>query len=568
MKKSAQAGVAAPLILLLAAIGLIGYVVLSSSAPFKNGLFSLLYPKPVSRAAEGGPISKKLFVLIYDPVLSNGQKLSAYKGWQSSDNLTTQAISTLSSITNGKVTYSVAQRVEVNGWPALEDGYVYDEKTYFDVLNGVTPSHQPQMANYLTFVNNYGICDMLNSGQVDELWVFGGPWFGYYESRLIGPGGFWYNSDPITTGTSCKKLLPVMGYNYERGEEVLHGYGHRAESTMTYVYGSWQENRMAHNWDKFGLNRAQSPNYSTFGCGSIHFTPNSSSSSDEYRYDLTSSAMSYCDDFINYPSLGDPQTVAKQITCQAWGCNETGYYKYWMQHLPHFAGTGPDGKLNDWWQYIVDPNIAAPQPTPGTFNNLSATLVSNTATFNFTYSGITNTYHVDMSTLPDMSWAIYVDFGVGNQSPVAVSNPTKWDKYQCGTTLYWRVYNSDRTISSPIQTSVVCATSTPTPIVTATPKPTPTSAPTSTPSPASTGSITGTVYSSVGGPLSGVRISVNFNGSTKSYSTNSQGVFNITGIPAGAYSLNLKKSGYLNQKVNVSVAAGLTVTVNPILVKR
>jgi hypothetical protein len=26
--------------------------------------------------------------------------------------------------------------------------------------------------------------------------------------------------------------------------------------------------------------------------------------------------------------------------------------------VPHFPGVGPDGKLNDWWPYISDPNVA------------------------------------------------------------------------------------------------------------------------------------------------------------------------------------------------------------------
>lgn len=51
MKKSAQAGIAAPLVLLLITVGLIVYITVSSSAPFKNRLFSLLYPKPLSKAA-------------------------------------------------------------------------------------------------------------------------------------------------------------------------------------------------------------------------------------------------------------------------------------------------------------------------------------------------------------------------------------------------------------------------------------------------------------------------------------------------------------------------------------
>ena len=81
------------------------------------------------------------------------------------------------------------------------------------------------------------------------------------------------------------------------------------------------------------------------------------------------------------------------------------------------------------------------------------------------------------------------------------------------------------------------------------------------------GAITGTVYSQFGSVLSGVRVSVKVDGSNKTYLTNSEGVFNITSIPSGVYTLNFKKSGYSNQKINVDVKAGLTTVLNAILIK-
>lgn len=98
------------------------------------------------------------------------------------------------------------------------------------------------------------------------------------------------------------------------------------------------------------------------------------------------------------------------------------------------------------------------------FSNLSASLNSTNSIFNFSYSGSSSNYHVDLSTLSNMSWDVYLDFATGSNSPITISNPTKWDKYQCNRTLYWRVYNSDRTVSSSIQTTTInCVTPIPTP---------------------------------------------------------------------------------------------------------
>ena len=33
--------------------------------------------------------------------------------------------------------------------------------------------------------------------------------------------------------------------------------------------------------------------------------------------------------------------------------------KWWLGHMPHFKGISPyDGKLNNWWHYVVDYNAA------------------------------------------------------------------------------------------------------------------------------------------------------------------------------------------------------------------
>lgn len=120
-------------------------------------------------------------------------------------------------------------------------------------------------------------------------------------------------------------------------------------------------------------------------------------------------------------------------------------------------------------------NCISPSPTPvaGTFSNLSATMVKNQATFNFTYSGPRSTlFRVDVSTIKDMSGDVYVDFAGGSKSPVVMNYPTKWDKYNCGRTLYWKVKAYNNQIISPIQTSTVTCP---------TPKPTPTPIPSPTP---------------------------------------------------------------------------------------
>jgi len=144
-----------------------------------------------------------------------------------------------------------------------------------------------------------------------------------------------------------------MGFNYERDlHEMVHDTMHRSESMMARVYGSFSQDRMAHNWDKFALDAYQSPSYGFSGCGNGHWTPTSTS---EYDYANTRTVDSYCDDFYNYPNLAaNPASVKKPITCTAWGCESLGFYRWWYQRFPKASGTAPDGKFLDWWRYFVN----------------------------------------------------------------------------------------------------------------------------------------------------------------------------------------------------------------------
>lgn len=308
----------------------------------------------------GDPINKKVYVLKFEPIMSNGQTLTQYMGWRPYGEYVQEAIDWFKGASDNRVNFSVAFEKEVNGWPTKEDGFIYDEQSYLDVISGRIEPHRPDTANYYEFLNNqdYDICGKLNRGEIDELWLMGRSWFGFWESAMAsspnGPPGFWVNG-PTYRETACNKLLPV-------GLPGGHTFGHRAEATMTYVYGGWEENRMAHNWDRFGLVRALSPDFSVFGCGSVHYSHNSRTLEDDYDFDIRDEVPTYCDIFYNYPSI--PQTeedlrgVAQPIGCAAWGCTANGYEQWWWKHLPKYKGVGPDGKLNDWWQYIFDPNIA------------------------------------------------------------------------------------------------------------------------------------------------------------------------------------------------------------------
>jgi hypothetical protein len=436
---------------------------------------------------EGDPITKKVFVLIFDPIMPDGQKLTVSRNWMNPVTASNDAVNFFKNVTNNKVTYSIQETHELQMIPKKIDGFTYTPQSYEAVLANPPTAHNPDSADYYEFLNDptLDICGKLNRNEIDELWMFGGPWFGFSESALAtsptGPNGFAYNG-PTYTQTACNRLIPIMGFNYERQlAEMVHDWGHRTEASMSEVYGSWEENRTLHNWDKFGLVKAQSPSFPFSGCGSAHWPPNAVS---DYDYGNPSSTSSFCDDFNNYPNLSSLGNNVTNVNCTLWECSQLGYFEWWFRHIPHFAGTAPDGKLNDWWQYIIDPNKAVVQEIDGEFTNLEGNFNANLASYSLNYSGSTRNYIIDMSTLPDMSSDVYLTFAQNRFLPISVVNPqSKWGKYTCGNTLYWRVYNANKSISSAIQATTIDCSATPAPTVAPTPTQVPTLAPTAIPTP-------------------------------------------------------------------------------------
>jgi hypothetical protein len=308
-------------------------------------------------------IFKKVYVIVYDPLLNNGQTLSEYKHWSDHSVITQQTIDFFKQASSNKLNYNIVDTTIVtSGWPELIDGFSYTESDYLAVLAGQQSPHNPIWVNYNKIVNSaeFDICGKLNRGEIDEVWVYNGPWFGFYESTLAGPGAYYFNSDPVSGSHGCNRIVPIMGPSVERiVDEAVHNFTHRTESTMAKVYGSWQQNDTSHNWNKFALVKAQSPNYSYSGCGSSHYPPNGTSG---YDYGNVSAVLSNCADFANYPNLGDPLQVSQPVICSIWSCTSLGYHNYWYSHFPSSPGCGPDNVANDWWNYIANPAIALYPP--------------------------------------------------------------------------------------------------------------------------------------------------------------------------------------------------------------
>jgi len=312
-----------------------------------------------SGCATGGtvtPITRKYMTVIYNPIIESqgGARLITLEGWNNPDTLTTQFVADMAQASNNLAVYVAGPRVEMDAFPVKEDGFQYTDATYLTCLDASrqptfdkTKCHKPDQADgfgyaidYLAMLNSQNICARFNAGEFDELWMFGAPFMGMWESNQAGSQAVDANG-PIVVGSTCQGRLSIMGFAYHVGEtNMLHDYGHRIDRVLKSLLPNGGP-----VFDEFLRDDLHNPGQA--GCGITHYTPTSTF---EYEYNNARNVTSSCADWLNYPNRTGATTT---INCSAWGCDERGYHIWRAQHVPHVAGVAADGSPNNWWSYIL-----------------------------------------------------------------------------------------------------------------------------------------------------------------------------------------------------------------------
>ncbi len=343
------------------------------------------HPLPANpRNDIGGKITKKVLVLEYNPLINGGVKLSVAKGWGDPAALLADFIAEMRVVSQGVVDYQIYNHTVLDAIPRKADGFQYTTQGYLNCLNNPANCHQPDLVDYNAILayrdsNNRDVCALLNQGIINELWLWGGPYFGYKENVIAGTDAFYIEGLKIST-SSCNKPLHIFGFNYERGvTQMTDTMGHRFEYTMKYVNNElWQTGYSAPTqptqpltpFDKFTA-RGYDIGVTT-GCGNSHGhlnTPTYPGYGYSYSWDLPDSKQSTCEDWLKYPNMTG-QTTA--LSCSSWGScagsadQERNWRRYWFYHVPKYSGTS-GGKWNNWWWYVLDykqalANVAPPAP--------------------------------------------------------------------------------------------------------------------------------------------------------------------------------------------------------------
>jgi len=322
-------------------------------------LRNLIYPKP----AGGGPqvladnlyepvriVTARVLLVIYDPVMdsASGARLSQFMDWNRPEDLVTGFIQDILQTSNGNARFQVVERVELDEFPVLLDGFRYTPQTYLEVMRKIHAPHTPPLVDYPAILQQLDVIARISKREIDEVWVFGFPHAGFYESTMGGAGAFWCNAPPLAGTAGCKRRFTLMGFSYERGVGEMHeSFGHRAESILEKTFA--RTSGAANLYARFTTYDKKNPDHAEVG--NIHFAPNSEADYDWGNPRLVESA---CDDWYNFPAF---QGTRRQVNAAEWGGGDIrAHHVWWFKHIPHVAGR-TSGVHNNWWQYIIDPNL-------------------------------------------------------------------------------------------------------------------------------------------------------------------------------------------------------------------
>jgi hypothetical protein len=297
--------------------------------------------------ADPPAIGVRVLVLNFDPVVPAEQRrLHAVCGWHDPHKLADEYAADVKQASGGFVQYRIVDWRDLDEFPVKQDGFRYSVESYLACRGGKAKWHEPDLSDYPRLLEDYGAVEAIAAGKIDEVWIFGGPYFGFHESAMAGPEAFYINGG-VYDKVLSKKRFAVMGYNYERGvAEMLHNLSHRTEATMSHVYGGWKSEELTSNWARFAANLKQS---GTAAVGSCHYPPNGEK---DYDYANPRVVESSASDWLSYPRLTGK---VESVSCETWGGPDyhRNYMKWWFTHLPRQSGThAEDGKLNNWWRYV------------------------------------------------------------------------------------------------------------------------------------------------------------------------------------------------------------------------
>jgi hypothetical protein len=305
-------------------------------------------------------LNERVQLVIYDPVMvgsgATHELLSTTLGVEAPDVLAMRLVNELNSVTSGHVQHEVLPSQTSMDFPPALDGFRYTPTSYQDCLANAADCHAAA-ADYDAMQIELDLCNGVAANHPDQIWLLGAERFGFV-------GGKQLSCEVIEDGQYTIKNLDVVSLDYHDGfSSVLGSYQIFALGALQEVFGVPPANATAEAPDNaygvFVQSRGRAHDAPASGCGDITFAPNTLQPN---RFDDPATLPSYCDTFLHYPRTEAPLTAAVPVDCTAWGCSEAGFRGYWFGHLPQAPWSDEQGRLNDFWRYLLSPSERRPPP--------------------------------------------------------------------------------------------------------------------------------------------------------------------------------------------------------------
>jgi hypothetical protein len=299
-------------------------------------------------------LNQRVQIVIYDPTVlgSDAQltRLSTVLGVESPDVLALRLIDELEARTGGHLQHEVLPFKTSMVFPPTLEGARFTPDSYQACLANSAECHAAA-ADYDAIELEQELCSSVQTRNTDQVWLLGAEHFGFAGSKQL-------SCPVVEDDRPTLRTLDVVNLDYHGGyTSILSSYQIFALGALQQVFGVPPANSTAEAADNtYGLfvqSRGRARNAPASGCGDITFAPNSL---EPNRFDETLSMPSYCETFSHYPRVAAPLDAALDLDCTAWGCTEQGFRHYWFAHLPRAPWSDSQGRLNDFWRYLLRPS--------------------------------------------------------------------------------------------------------------------------------------------------------------------------------------------------------------------
>ena len=295
------------------------------------------------------PISQRVLMVVHNPRFpeQGNRPMNELFNWNDPVQLAEQYAADVNEVSHAYANYEIVEQITADEFPIKLTGFRYAPHEYWDCQQGRSSFYQPDGVDYHAIIQQHQIFERVADGEIDEVWLFGFPYAGYYESIMVGPNSIFCNAPPLTNSDRAGRRFVIMGFSYERGVgEMLENLGHRAESILSHVYRKeWQRTNY---WEQFIRYEQRNPGQAA--CGNVHFAPNSLR---DYDWGNTRKVHSTCDDWLNFPNLTGE---GRMVNCSDWGRGDIrAHHKWWFERFPCVVGE-TNGISHNWWEYVLDPN--------------------------------------------------------------------------------------------------------------------------------------------------------------------------------------------------------------------